>query len=215
VQWSEATLMRRPPKAEGGSHGAAAPLVGDFFTRMQLADLASYLPDDILTKVDRATMAVALECRAPLLDRRVVEFALRLPHHLKVRDGIGKWALRRVLARYVPEPLFDRPKVGFSVPLGSWLRGPLRPWAESLLDRRCLDEAGLLDPTLITERWQQHLAGRRDWSAHLWTILMLQAWLESTASATVGSPGAMPCVAVYAGGQSTTQMYGNAANIVS
>lgn len=215
LQWRDATKEGRPPANGSGGNGRAAPPVGDFFARMQLADLMSYLPDDILTKVDRATMAVALECRAPLLDREVVEFALRLPRHLKVRDGIGKWALRRVLARYLPEPLFDRPKVGFSVPLGNWLRGPLRPWAEGLLDRRRLDEEGLLDPGAVTERWQQHVAGRRDWSAHLWTILMLQAWRESTTSAVLGSSGEKRCVSVYANGQSASPIYGNATNIVS
>ncbi len=198
TQWRNANDVLRHTPESNGHESTATTLIGDFITRMQLADLTSYLPDDILTKVDRATMAVALEARVPLLDRRVVEFALGLPTRLKVRNTVGKWLLRQVLARHLPKNLFERPKAGFSVPLGSWLRGPLRPWAESLLDRRRLEVEGLLEPAIIVERWQQHLAGRRDWSAHLWTVLMLQAWLDRTHAARGSVLDRNNCVASYA-----------------
>ena len=132
------------PTCSPGDAGLPADI--DPLLRMQLTDLMGYLPDDILTKVDRASMAYALEVRAPLLDHRVVEAALRLPRELKVRDGTGKWILRAVLERYLPERLFERPKAGFSVPLGGWLRGPLREWAEALLDEHALRSGGLLTP---------------------------------------------------------------------
>lgn len=158
--------------------------VGDFLTRMQVCDLMSYLPDDILTKVDRATMAVGLEARVPILDHRVVEFALRLPRHQKVRGGTSKWLMRQVLDRHVPIELIDRPKQGFAVPLAAWLRGPLRGWAEDLLDQRRLEREGYFNPSLIRERWNQHLAGKWDWHGHLWDILVFQAWLEENATAS-------------------------------
>jgi asparagine synthase (glutamine-hydrolysing) len=145
---------------------------------MQYRDTIGYLPDDILVKVDRATMAVGLEGRVPLLDHRVVAFAWTLPRHLKVRDGRGKYLLRRVLDRYVPERLIDRPKQGFGVPIDAWLRGPLRDWAESLLARDRLADGGLLRPEPIERMWREHLSGARNWQAPLWTVLMLQAWRE-------------------------------------
>jgi asparagine synthase (glutamine-hydrolysing) len=146
--------------------------------RMMLQDTVSYLPDDILTKVDRATMAVGLEARAPLLDHRVVEFAWRLPLALKIRGGTGKWLLRRLLARHLPPALFERPKQGFAVPLAAWLRGPLRGWAEALLDETRLRQEGLLDPGPVRVAWAEHLTGRRDRAHELWNVLMLQAWRE-------------------------------------
>ncbi len=152
--------------------------VPDFTQRMQLVDSLTYLPDDILTKVDRATMAVALEARVPLLNHQVVEFAWRLPLELKLRDGQSKWALRQVLYRHVPRALVDRPKQGFSIPLAAWLRGALRDWAETMLAPSALAEDGLLNPVPIRHAWAEHISGRRDHAHALWAVLMFQAWRE-------------------------------------
>ena len=150
--------------------------IPDFVARMQYMDSATYLTDDILTKVDRASMFDALEARVPLLDHRVVEFAATLPHHMKVRNGQGKWILRQVLEKYVPKHLFDRPKMGFGVPLDNWLRGPLREWAEDLLSQETFERHGLLRRGPVLEKWQQHVSGQANWQYLLWDVLMLHAW---------------------------------------
>ncbi|HEX6640964.1 MAG TPA: asparagine synthase (glutamine-hydrolyzing) [Thermoanaerobaculia bacterium] len=148
----------------------------DPIERMMYLDQITYLPDDILAKVDRASMAASLEAREPLLDHRVVELAWSLPLSMKVRDGQGKQILRRVLDRYVPRPLIERPKMGFKVPIHAWMTGPLREWAEELLAERKLREQGLLDVAQVRRVWNDALAGRDAWHDHLWAVLMLQAW---------------------------------------
>jgi asparagine synthase (glutamine-hydrolysing) len=150
----------------------------DLLAGMTRVDLEGWLPDDILTKLDRASMAVGLEARVPLLDHRVVEFAVGLPSDLKVRNGEGKWILRRLLSRYVPARLWQRPKHGFEVPLSQWLRGRLVRWAARLVNPERLRREALLDPLPVARCWEQHQSGRRDWSAELWNVLMFQAWLE-------------------------------------
>jgi asparagine synthase (glutamine-hydrolysing) len=158
------------------------PELKDPVERMMFFDQISYLPDDILAKVDRATMAASLEAREPLLDYRLVEFAWTLPLSMKVRGGRGKRVLRRVLSRYVPEALIERPKMGFGIPLETWLRGRLRDWAESLLDERALRAGGLLNPAPVRAKWREHLAGNDAWKYHLWAVLMLQAWQQEKRS---------------------------------
>jgi len=148
----------------------------DFRQQMMYLDLVSYLPDDILVKVDRASMAVSLEARVPLLDHRVVEFAWRLPVAMKMYKGQTKYILRRILFKYVPEEFFKRPKMGFSIPLGDWLRGPLRGWAESLLNPRRIKEEGFFKPEAVSDKWKEHLSAKSNCQDYLWPVLMFEAW---------------------------------------
>lgn len=155
------------------------PALRDPVARMMALDALTYLPGDILAKVDRASMAVSLETRTPFLDAGVIDFAWSLPMHMKLRDGQGKWLLRQLLYRHVPRALIDRPKMGFAIPLDAWLRGPLRDWAETLLSKERLSREGFFHPAPIRAAWRQHLAGEASMGYRLWSVLMFQAWLEN------------------------------------
>lgn len=177
--FNPAALLRR--NGDAGPQDLENPVGVDSDNTVELfglCDLALYIPDDILVKVDRASMAWALEVRAPILDHRFVEFALGLPFDLKRRDGIGKWLMRETLYKFVPRRLVDRPKKGFSVPISEWLRGPLRDWAEALLTPERLCDQDLLDAEIVRSRWEEHLSGRQDWGRLIWNIIVLQSWLQ-------------------------------------
>ncbi len=170
---------------------AAAASFHDLTTRMLYLDLVTYLPDDILTKVDRASMACSLEAREPLLDHRLVEFAWRLPSSLKIHGGESKWPLRQILYRHVPKRLVERAKSGFGLPIGAWLRGPLRPWAEDLLSQRRVAAEGFFNADVIQKKWSEHVSGRRNCQDELWAVLMFQAWFgarDIRPAVGVGSP---------------------------
>ncbi len=175
--WHESPVL--PGSVPDKAHPSPLPPLSTLAHRMMLGDTLGYLPDDILVKVDRAGMAVGLESRVPMLDRRVFEYAWRLPLKMKVRDGKGKWVLRQVLYRHVPEELVERPKMGFAVPLKSWLRGPLRDWAEHLLEEGRLRDEGYFACGPIRRKWEEHLSGKGDWQYELWNVLMFQAWLAA------------------------------------
>ena len=175
-EWS----LEPSPVIGGGEAGFAFELAGSKSdtVRMMQCDATSYLPDDILCKVDRASMAVSLETRVPFLDHRVAALAARIPLDLKVRGGVGKHILRELLYREAPRALFERPKAGFAVPVGAWIKGPLRPWAEELLDSAQMGQEGWFDAAIVQRRWRDHLTGRRDSTPALWAILMFQAWVR-------------------------------------
>ncbi|MGH9809761.1 MAG: asparagine synthetase B family protein, partial [Terriglobia bacterium] len=178
TQWPEASsLVLGADKPDESLYGdTLRQRFSDDVSWMQYLDTLTYLPDDILTKVDRASMAVALEVRVPLLDHRVVELSWRLPQRLKLRGGVGKWLLRQIAYRYVPKKLLERPKMGFGVPIDQWLKGPLKDWAEDLLSPSALRAAGLLKVAPIAEKWAEHQSGARNWQHFLWNVLMFQAW---------------------------------------
>jgi asparagine synthase (glutamine-hydrolysing) len=186
-QWQDPTSGVIGGQDPGGAlfDNSLRERIPDPVARMQALDMVTYLPDDILTKVDRASMAVGLEARVPLIDHRIVELSWRLPASLKIRKGQGKWLLRQILEKYVPKPLIDRPKQGFGAPVGSWLRGPLRDWAEDLLSQQRLREEGYLRPEPIRDYWSEHLDGQMNRQYQLWGPLMFQAWLAHTRSTGV------------------------------
>jgi len=146
--------------------------------KMMFNDLLTYLPDDILCKVDRAGMSVSLESRIPFLDHNVFAFSSSLPLSYKINKGISKWILREILKKYIPENLINRPKMGFGIPLELWLRGPLEGWAESLLNESNLNKSSLLNVNYVRHKWEEHISGKRNWHYQLWNILMFQAWYK-------------------------------------
>lgn len=174
--WTDPDALVTGGREQPSAVWDAAAAIPDFTERMAFLDSMTYLPDDILHKVDRASMSVSLEARVPLLDHRLVEFAWSLPPHMRLRDGQGKWLLRQVLYRHVPRDIIDRPKAGFAVPVGAWLRGPLRDWAEDLLDERRLREEGWFDAAMVRSAWDAHLAGRGNHWQAIWGICMAQDW---------------------------------------
>jgi asparagine synthase (glutamine-hydrolysing) len=199
----EISVMSEPSPAPAAE---PVPPLRDIIARIIYRDMTEYLPGDVLVKLDRASMAASLEARCPFLDHRMVEFAWRVPTALKVRRGQGKWLLRRVLHRYLPKKLFERPKQGFNVPIGAWLRGPLHDWARDLLDAPRIRRDGFLDPDKVENCWREHLSGQVDRARELWAILMVQAWLEAMRRppsgipvAPMGEPAIVPALAMTRG----------------
>jgi asparagine synthase (glutamine-hydrolysing) len=188
-QWNDPeSLVSGATGAAPVSNINAAAGIPDAIGKMMLLDTLTYLPDDILVKVDRASMAVGLESRAPYLDHGVVEFAWTLPSRLRCQNRQGKWILRRILSKYAPPALFDRPKRGFAIPLSAWLRGPLRIWADDLLDESRMRRQGYLNPAPITRKWKEHRAGTNNWSSLLWTVLTFQAWVADQSRSYESQP---------------------------
>ena len=146
--------------------------------KMILEDMQSYLPDDILVKVDRASMHSSLETRLPMLDHRLINYVFRIPIEKKIRFFKGKWILKKVLDKYLPAKLYERPKKGFSVPMAEWLRGPLKQWAEKLIDPKRIERDGYFNPSLVQKKWEEHLSGKKNWESLLWNILIFQLWLN-------------------------------------
>jgi asparagine synthase (glutamine-hydrolysing) len=179
-------VVGRDENAENAANTDWRERFADEVSWMQYSDTLGYLPDDILTKVDRASMAVALEVRVPLLDHRVVELSWRLPQRFKLRGGAGKWLLRQIAYKYVPRALLERPKMGFDVPIDRWLRGPLKDWAGDLLNPSALDREGLLCSAPIARNWTEHQSGARNRQHFLWNVLMFEAWNESMRSRESG-----------------------------
>jgi asparagine synthase (glutamine-hydrolysing) len=194
THWDDAaTLVLGNDQAGPPEDRGRSPVVDAGITEQMLwSDLVDYLPDDILAKVDRAAMAVSLETRVPFLDRAILDLAWRLPLGAKLRGGQTKWVLRQVLERHVPAALVDRPKMGFGLPIGSWLRGVLSPWAEHLLDERRLREQGLLDPVPIRRAWDLHRTGKRDLGYELWDVLVLQSWMDRWMPSPDNGPATLP-----------------------
>jgi asparagine synthase (glutamine-hydrolysing) len=175
--WPSAhTITRQPEPTNLLGNGLDASIFTDSIDLMMVLDTLGYLPNDILTKIDRASMAVSLEARVPLLDHRLLSFAWSLPQAWKIDGGVGKGILRQVLAQYVPPALTDRPKMGFATPIGDWLRGPLRNWAEELLGEHRLNSDGHFKTSVVRQAWREHLSGRRNYAHRLWPILMLGQW---------------------------------------
>jgi asparagine synthase (glutamine-hydrolysing) len=185
THWDDAnSLVLGNDQGDSVDAHSDSPVSDNGITEQMLwSDLVGYLPDDILAKVDRAAMAVSLETRVPFLDRGILDLAWRLPLNAKLRGGQTKWVLRQVLGRHVPAALVERPKMGFGLPIGPWLRGVLAPWAEHLLDERRLRDQELLDPDPIRRAWNLHQTGRRDMGYELWDVLVLQSWLDRWVSA--------------------------------
>ncbi|MFH1846068.1 MAG: asparagine synthase (glutamine-hydrolyzing) [Candidatus Omnitrophota bacterium] len=175
---SDRLVLSKTADSSLGQMRGIKTFLPDFVERMMFYDLVTYLPDDILTKVDRASMAVSLETRVPFLDHRVIEFSKQLPLAYKIKNRRSKWILREILYKYVPSDLLERPKMGFAVPVDKWLRGSLRPWAEDLLSENLIRKQGILNPEPIQKMWKEHLSKKRNWQHHLWDILMFQAWKE-------------------------------------